>query len=266
MSGGATRRALPGRARAGAARLVEALVDAAFPRACRVCGARAADGFACAHHAFAGALAGGRCGRCAARLAEALPDGARCAACRRDAPAFAGVCALGDYHDEPGLRAWCLALKHGGRQDLAAALGALLGAAARARDAESALFVPVPAHWLRRAERGFDQAWLLARAAARAADGRALRALARRRWTPPQGAPGARSRAANVREAFAVRRSARAALAGRGVWLVDDVVTSGATAAACARALRRAGAGRVLVLCVARVEPPAATLPRCERS
>jgi ComF family protein len=243
-------------------RLAEEALDTLFPRACRVCGAAAADGFACDEHAFRGELRGPRCGRCALRLPEALPDGATCAACRRDGPAFAGVCALGDYHDEAGLREWCLALKHGRRRDLAALLGELLGGQARARAGDTASFVPVPLHWLRRLERGFDQALCLARAAARAADGRVVRALARARWTPPQGAPGARSRAANVRDAFVVRARSAPLLQGRSVWLVDDVVTSGATASACARALARAGAASVRVLCVARVEPRAsATLP-----
>ena len=70
--------------------------------------------------------------------------------------------------------------------------------------------------------------------------------------TPPQGALGARSRTANVRAAFARRRRDAGELRGRAVWLVDDVVTSGATAEACARVLAGAGARAVSVLCLAR--------------
>jgi len=256
------------------ARWAQDALDALFPPACRVCGAAAApvaaEGpsapgssmLACAEHAFRGRLTGIRCGRCAVRLPRGLPHGARCATCRHSTPAFAGVTALGDYHEEPGLRDWLLAFKHGGRRDLGALLGELLGERAREEPGERSCFVPVPLHWLRRAERGHDQAALLARAAASAADGRLVRALTRRRWTAPQGGPGASSRAANVRDAFALRRRRASLVEGRAVWLVDDVLTSGATASACARLLRRAGAAEVRVLCVARVEPRAsATLP-----
>jgi len=152
------------------------------------------------------------------------------------------------------LREWVLALKHGGRRDLAAPLGALLGALVTDRLGRGSALVSVPLHPLRRLERGYDQALLLARAAAEASGGSVVRALARRRWTAPQGGAGARSRAANVRDAFAPRRGSARRIAGREVGLVDDVVTSGATASACARALRRAGARTVHVFCLARVE------------
>jgi len=82
-----------------------------------------------------------------------------------------------------------------------------------------------------------------------------VRALRRVRATPVQGAIGTVSRSANVRAAFATARGPLARLgriAGAEVWLVDDVVTSGSTAAECARILRRLGAAHVGVLCVAR--------------
>jgi predicted amidophosphoribosyltransferase len=72
----------------------------------------------------------------------------------------------------------------------------------------------------------------------------------RRKETPPQTGLSAAARRRNVRDAFAVRR--RAQVAGRVVVLVDDVLTTGATASACARALRDAGAAEVRVLTVAR--------------
>jgi ComF family protein len=118
--------------------------------------------------------------------------------------------------------------------------------------AEGCVLVPVPLHPRRLRARGFNQSELLARELARRA-GRPLvcGALVRRADTPPQtGLPAARRRA-NLRDAFAVRR--RGAVAGRTVVLVDDVLTTGSTARACARALRQAGVSEVRLLTAARV-------------
>jgi ComF family protein len=112
--------------------------------------------------------------------------------------------------------------------------------------------VSVPLARRRRIERGYDQAALLADALARAAGRpRARRALARVRETPPQVGRSRAERARNVAGAFAA--SARD-VAGRDVVLVDDVVTTGATADAAAQALRRAGARSVVVVALARAE------------
>ena len=241
--------------------LLEPLLDALCPARCPVC-ALALDGDqpACPEHLLPdGGPAGPRCRRCADRQPPALaavpPERLRCAACRRRPPPFHRVLALGDYREDAGLRAWILALKHGRRRDLAPDLGrALARRLAVHGPLAGALLVPVPLHPLRRLERGIDQARLLAREAA-AHGGAEWRPLLRRtRWTAPQGAPGSRSRSANVRGAFALRAPSLVQdLAGRAVWVVDDVLTSGATAAGCTRALTRAGARRVGVLCLARV-------------
>ncbi|MEM7308540.1 MAG: ComF family protein, partial [Planctomycetota bacterium] len=215
------------------------LRDALYPQRCLLCGC-AAEGRACTRHGLPSGPVGPRCGRCADELPPALADGARCRTCRARAPGFRGVLALGDYRGSEGLREWVLAGKHGGRRDALAELGRRLGLRL-ARDPRGArwrrVLVPVPLHVARRFERGYDQAALLARAAAAAARLPVIEALRRTRATPAQGAPGARSRRANVRGAFALRRGARA-LAGADVWLVDDVLTSGATAGACASVLR----------------------------
>ncbi len=162
-------------------------------------------------------------------------------------------------------RAWILAFKYGSRPDLATFLGAALWQRLRLEieagcPARRHVLVPVPLHRWRRLERGYDQAALLARAVEQAGGPRALSALCRTRATAPQGGPGSRSRRANVRGAFALRSAAllgtlaatREELSGAHAWLVDDVVASGSTADECARVLRRAGAGAVGVLAVAR--------------
>jgi ComF family protein len=107
--------------------------------------------------------------------------------------------------------------------------------------------MPVPLHPRRLRARGFNPAALLAREVARV---HALpldtRTLARHRETSSQTGLARRARASNVAGAFRCTRPAPPS-----IWLVDDVVTTGATLAACARALRRAGAKRIVGLCVA---------------
>jgi len=111
--------------------------------------------------------------------------------------------------------------------------------------------MPVPLHRRRLRWRGFNQSALLGAAVARRI-GRPLdvASLVRSRATPPQTMRDRKERARNVRGAFAVRHPAR--VAGRRILLVDDVMTTGATAEECARVLKAAGARRVDVLTLAR--------------
>jgi ComF family protein len=250
-------RALPARF---LGRFLREVLDAVYPELCPLCRAPSlADGptGGCAVHAFdpAGELGGRRCVRCAAEISAALPRGEPCARCRLAPPSYERVLALADYRADAALREWILRLKHGGRPELAHALGGWLGELlARAlgtRRARGVGLVPVPLHPLRRLERGYDQAELLARGAALGSGATLFRCLRRRRWTPAQGALEAPSRASNVQGAFEVV-SGRYELGGRALWLVDDVLTSGATAEACAAALLAEGAASVSVLCLAR--------------
>jgi len=239
--------------------VVASLSDAVWPARCPLCDARdLGDGLGCADHRFETGLPGARCGRCAAAVASMLSDGERCPDCRARGPGFARVAALGAYRGAANAE-WLLALKYGGRGDLAQTLGVLLAARLALEptegDAAPRILVPVPLHLARRIERGYDQSALLAEACAAEAGIPAIHALRRTRATTVQGALGTSSRAANVRGAFAPSFRARfhaRRLAGADAWLVDDVLTSGSTAAECARILRRLGARRVSVLCVAR--------------
>ena len=123
--------------------------------------------------------------------------------------------------------------------------------AARVSLPPAAALVSVPLAPRRRRQRGHDQAALLAEGLGRAAGVQRLtRALRRVRETAPQVGHDRAARARNVADAFA----ASSAVEGRDVVLVDDVVTTGATADACARALKAAGARSVLVVALARAE------------
>jgi ComF family protein len=131
-------------------------------------------------------------------------------------------------------------------RDVAPLWAPLLAAAVAEHDA---IVVPVPLHWRRRWTRGYDHAWLLARhACALAGIAAPVRALRRVRHAPAQSTLPAAERARNVCDAFAALGS----LAGRAVVLTDDVMTTGATLAAAAGALRRAGATSVTGLVLAR--------------
>jgi ComF family protein len=149
-------------------------------------------------------------------------------------------------------RAALHALKYAGERRLARPLGA--AAAARWREVAIGgdMLVHVPVHATRRATRGYDQAELLALAAAEALGLPAVAALRRERATVPQFDLGRDRRAANVAAAFAVTPAGTAAVRGHWPILVDDVVTTGATLVACATALLDAGAVAVSALTVAR--------------
>ena len=219
-----------------------ALLDLVYPPRCAACGEAAAGAF-CATCAEALEPVPAGCARCGLPGPDAL-----CGGCRVGAPAFDAVRAGGLFGGP--LADAIHALKYGGRPALARPLGAWL--AARVPAPPGALVVSVPLARRRRIERGYDQAALLADAYVRGADRarRARTALARTRETRAQVGLAREERARNVDGAFA----ATPAVAGRDVILVDDVVTTGATADAAARALRRSGARSIVVVALARAE------------
>jgi ComF family protein len=191
-------------------------------------------------------LTGTGCERCGTPLA---PNLAICAPCLKQAPDHDGAYAVAVYGELA--RNIVLKLKHGRRIGLARLIAQLL---LRRMPEERGLLIPVPAHRWRLFRRGFNQSALIARHLAKAR-GLPLRldVLLRTRSTALLRGANARERERIVRGAFSVAPQFRSELAGKTVFLVDDVYTSGATVNACARALKRSGAKKVVVLCWARV-------------
>ena len=195
------------------------------------------------------------CRRCAQSVPE-LQDGAEdCSQCRGRKLHFDSATALGRY--EADLRAAVLRMKHAADEPLALAIGSVIAdrhkhlLGERRWDA----IVAVPMHWSRRAFRGTNSPEVIARCIARQLGAPAEpRILIRRRRTASQGNLPRSKRLRNLRGAF--RASKAYDLAGARLLLVDDVMTTGATANQCARTLKLAGAERVDVLVVARADLP----------
>ena len=194
------------------------------------------------------------CLHCATPVVHAgqlSPDGA-CADCVAAPPPWRRARAALRYDDQA--RRLVLPLKHADRLELARPLARMMARAGAELLGDAELLVPVPLHRFRLLARRYNQAALLARALAALSGRPALPdALRRVRVTVSLGHLGRFERQAAVQGAFAARAGRRAALAGRRVLLIDDVLTSGATAVACARALLDAGAAAVDLLVAARV-------------
>ncbi len=168
-------------------------------------------------------------------------------------PVYDRARAVARFEDGPA-RQLVHRLKYGDRLELAHAMGAWMVRAGDELLTEADVVMPVPLHRARLARRRFNQAALLARVVAERTGLPAdVRSLERVKPTPPQVGLSRSQRAANMQGAFRVDAEARFAVDEKAVVLVDDVMTSGATINAAARALLRAGARRVDVLVFARV-------------
>jgi ComF family protein len=200
------------------------------------------------------------CERCGVPFASTDQGGeeALCPGCRQHPPLFRQARA-GLRYDDQGRRL-ILPLKHGDRTELAPALAPILARAGHALLQRADVLVPVPLHRRRLFERKYNQASLLAVAVGRLAGKPVLPdALQRTRRTAPLEDKSPEERAHEVAGSVHVRPSRRMLLVGRTVLLVDDVMTSGATANACAAALLAAGVEAVDVLVAARVPDPRLT-------
>ena len=184
-----------------------------------------------------------------------LDEAGRCALCRLGATGFDAAYSFGSY--EGALRKLIHLFKYGGVQPLARPFGEFL-ARALPREERFDMIVPMPLHWRRRFERRFNQSVLLAREISRRWNVPVRGVVRRRRATAPQEGLTNAQRRANVAGAFRMKRATR--LDGLHVLLVDDVLTTGASAAACARVLKRAGAARVTVLALARTDRRSAVM------
>ena len=141
--------------------------------------------------------------------------------------------------------------KYGKVESLAQPLGRFL-LSALPIDLRFDLVIAMPMHWRKQWERGFNQAELLARPVARRAGLPLSSNLRRRRYTRSQAGLSERARRENLKDSFSVRRPEQ--IAGKHVLLVDDVFTTGATLRTAAGILKEAGAARVSVVTLARVD------------
>ena len=197
-----------------------------------------------------------RCASCG----SGAPRAPLCGACHRalgsstgELPEKIDVCVTAVPYSGHALR-WLQAFKYPARglagldpTPIAVVCQLIRDAAMRAPGPDPHLVIPVPLHRRRLRTRGFNPATTLAREVVRARGGTlATHALTRTRDTPSQTGLGRSARRRNVAGAFHCGR-----LEGDVVWLIDDVVTTGATLAECARRLRHNGAKRVLAICVA---------------
>lgn len=231
----------------------KAVADFLLPPRCPACACRLME-----HGALCGAcwakltmIARPFCCRCGLAFDVDAGSDAICGACIQTPPDFDWARAVVEYD---GLaRDLVLKLKHGAGGGVVPLLGGLM-AASLPSEKQTDLLVPIPLHRRRLLKRRFNQSLLLASVVARktglVADPFVLERI---RPTPSQGKLGRKDRDKNVRGAFQVRLQQKTPIAGKRILLIDDVLTTGATASACARELKKAGASEVGVLVFARV-------------
>ena len=240
------------------ARAARAALDVLLPPQCAVCGAEVeSEGVLCPRcWPEVNLLGPPQCAACGAPFPFDMGDAALCGACARERPPFDRARAVMAYGDVS--RKMILAFKHGDRTDIAPALGRWLARAGGPLIADADVVAPVPLHWTRLFRRRYNQAALLARVVGRESGLEVIAdALVRRRRTRPQGRMGPAERRRNLKGALKANPRRLAKLHGKRVLLIDDVYTTGATAAASAKALLKAGATAVDVLTLARFVRPA---------
>ncbi len=234
-------------------RLGQVLLDFALPPRCAGCSEVIEEVGAFCPACWGGMewLGDGGCQCCGLPLAGTEAE--TCARCLADPPKLDRMRAAVVYDELP--RSIALRLKYGRKVALARTMARYM-ASLRSDWGEDALLVPVPLHRWRLWSRGFNQSGLVARQLGWSwgivSDDRVLRRIKR---TQPLKGLNYNQRRKAVSGAFSVAHPDR--VKGRTIVLIDDVLTSGSTAEACAKALRKAGAKRIELLCWARVVRPA---------
>ena len=236
-------------------RALRPVVDLAYPPRCPVCGTAlgSQDGLCLDCWNSLAIPQGNHCRLCQRPASDAAlaVGNALCASCMADPPSHEGTVSA-TYYDETS-RKIVLAFKHGNRIALATMMARLMASQVGAIP-DDTLVVPVPLHRWRLWRRGYNQSALLARELTRMAGGRLLvDGLERVRPTPSLGGLGRQERARVLHGAIRTRYSRAQQIAGNRILLVDDVLTSGATANACTHALLESGAHAVRIACFARV-------------
>ncbi len=239
--------------------LIDPLLTLVFPEDCRICGASlktisrvpvcdrclSEPQPLCAEYA---------CSACRMPFVSAFPldETGRCSLCRLGLLNFDAVYSYGSYAGT--LRTLVHLLKFEKMHTLARPLSGLI-LRMLPREQRFDFIVPVPLHWWRRKQRGFNQSELLAKEIGARWNAPVAHALRRVRATTPQTGLTNAKRRANLRGAFqTASKFAKGALQDTRILLVDDVITTGTSAAACAAVLKRAGAAHVAVAAVARTD------------
>lgn len=245
------------------------VVDTVLPPRCAACRVVTVSdaGFCAECWAKLDFLIGPACARCDLPFEMPQGDDALCGSCMADLPPYSHVHVPLAYGDVS--RSIVMRLKYGRRTGFAHLMARLMaGSLQRSMgevapdDAAAPLIIPVPLHRWRIWTRGFNQSAEIGRQLSRMTGWpMAVDIIERHRRTPPLRGLGRVARARTVRGAFRLTPDGRARLAGRRILLVDDVFTTGSTAAACARLLLRAGAVSVEVTAFARVVDREALLP-----
>jgi ComF family protein len=227
--------------------LLRGVLDLVYPPECLLCAESLHEGNWCDRCDKQLSLSGSHCPRCAASFPTMSTMAVNCPHCQDEDYAFSRAWSLGSY--DQARRSAVLLMKEQRNEVLAHHMGGRLASAMA--DVTEAVIVPVPLHWTRRLWRGYNQSATMAQALAKALKlPYSTRCLWRQLQTPQQASVTPVQRRKNLREAMQARLPP--AWKGKRVLLVDDVMTTGATADACARTLLAAGAGQVEVVVVAR--------------
>jgi ComF family protein len=235
---------------------LEPLLAFALPPRCPACGEiTASQGSFCTpcwqDLAF---IDGPICSVCGTGLPGHSADDLHCGACLSDPPPYDSARAA--THFGGAARELAHRFKYGRRVSHAKIMARFMARHVVQPVAQGLVIIPVPLHRWRLWSRGFNQAALLAQELARLLGCQAdVHGLERAIHTPPLHNLGPKARRKLLASAFRMRAGAQARLAGRPVLLIDDILTTGATAASCTKLLRNAGAARVDLLCWTRVSP-----------